>query len=154
MSIIIPKTNSRPSGALKALESRFGRLPDSYKAFLNQHDGAEPEENIFKINGRTSANVRQFIPAADIIHRCNRIEGFPKNMLPFAEAAGGDYIYLNPGDGTIHFWDHEVDEVCPKVANSFDDFLTMLEKFDIDQIKLKPGQVKSVWVDPNFKPEY
>src|SRR5579862_581824 len=154
MSVIMPITPSRPSAALKALEIRFGELPKSYKAFLNQHDGAEPEENIFKIDERTSANVRQFIPAADIIRCCNAIEGFPKNMLPFAEAEGGDYIYLNPADGTIHFWDHEVDEADPKVANSFDDFLTMLEKFDIDEIKLKPGQVKRAWIDPNFKPEY
>jgi len=154
MSIIIPTTHLVPCASPEALESRFGSLPASYKAFLDQHDGAKPEKNTFKIDGQTNGSVRQFIPAADIIRVCNMVEGFPKNMLPFAEDDVGNFMYLNPANGAIHFWDHEVDDAEPKVADSFEEFLTMLEKFDIDQIKLKPGQVKRVWVDPNFKPEY
>lgn len=154
MSVIIPKSHSRPFASLAVLEKAYGKLPASYKIFLNQHDGAKPEENILKIDEHRSADVERFIPAADITRVRDAVEGFPKNMLPFAEATGGNLIYMDAADGTIYFWDHEVDSGDVRIADSFDKFLRMLEKFDINQIKLKPGQVKRIWGDPNFRPEF
>ena len=154
MSIIIPKTHLKSSAFLAPLEKAYGILPASYKVFLSQHDGAKPEENIFRIDERRNAGVERFIPAVDIIHVRDAVDGFPKNMLPFAEAAGGNLIYLDPEDWTVHFWDHEVDSGDAKVADSFDQFLSILNKFDIDAIKLKPGQLKRIRVNPEFKPKF
>jgi len=154
MNIIIPKTHSIRSGFLSALEAAYGTLPASYKDFLAQHDGAKPEENIFRVDERRNAGVERFIPAAEILHIRDAVDGFPKNMLPFAEAAGGNLIYLDPANGAVHFWDHEIDSGDAKVANSFDQFLSILDKFDIDRIKLKSSQVKKVMVNPNFKPKF
>ena len=121
---------------------------------LNQHDGAKPEENTFKLSERRSAGVERFIPAADIIRVRDAVDGFPRKMLPFARAAGGNLIYLDAVRGTVHFWDHEGDSYDVKVANSFEEFLVLLEQFDLDHIKLKPGQVKKVRVNPDFKPKF
>jgi hypothetical protein len=154
MSITIPKTTSRPPASIATLEKAYGIIPASYKAFLNHHDGAEPEDNFFKVDAQRSGDVERFIPASEIMRVRNSVEGFPKNMLPFAEASCGNLVYMNPAKGTIYFWDHEIDSWDVKVADSFEEFLAMLERFDNSQINLKPGQVKRIWVDPNFKPEF
>jgi hypothetical protein len=136
------------------LEKEFGGLPEGYRVFLKQHDGARPEENVFKIGEKNSASVERFIAASDIIHIRNSVDGFPGAMLPFARASGGNFVYLDPKSGTIHFWDHEDDSADAKLAESFDEFLATLEKFNLDQVKLKPGQVVKVRVNPNFKPKF
>ena len=154
MSIIIPKTNSMTPVSLTALEREYGKLPEIYKVFLGQHDGAKPKANVFRINGKIIGGVEQFIPASSIINVGNKVEGFSKDMLPFAKSAGGNLVYLDPLTGGVYFWDHELDDEDVKVANTFSEFLGMLEGLDIDQIKLKPGQVKKVWVDPDFRPQF
>lgn len=75
-------------------------------------------------------------------------------MIPLAESAGGNLVYLDPATGAVYFWNHEVDSGDAKVADSFPQFIAMLEKFDLEPIKLEPGQVKNIWVNPNFKPEF
>src|SRR5882762_7869503 len=107
MNIIIPKTHSMPPIFLSALEIAYGTLPTSYKDFLAQHDGAKPEENIFRVDERRTAGVERFIPAAEIPHVRDAVDGCPKNMLQFAESAGGNLIYLDPANGAVYFWDHE-----------------------------------------------
>lgn len=154
MSINIPKTNSLTQVSLTALEHEYGKLPNIYKLFLKQHDGAKPKENVFRINGKIVGGVEQFIPASRIIKVRNKVEGFSKHMLPFAKSAGGNFLYLDPLRGSVYFWNHELEDEDIKVANSFSEFLGMLEDFDVDQIKLIPGQVKKVWIDPNFKPRF
>jgi len=39
-----------------------------------------------------------------------------------------------------------------KIADDFSGFLSLLEPDDED-VQLKPGQVKSVWIDPEFLKE-
>jgi hypothetical protein len=62
----------------------------------------------------------------------------------------------NPG---IYFWDHELEaeeQDLPSwknmflLATSFEHFWQSLRKFDPSQVVLKPGQVKSVWIDPSL----
>jgi hypothetical protein len=36
------------------------------------------------------------------------------------------------------------------MASDFSAFMEMLEPFDPGSIKLRPGQAKSVWIDPDF----
>ena len=52
-------------------------------------------------------------------------------------------------NGIVCFGDHETTEITT-LAVTFGDFLELLQPFDISSVKLKPGQVKRVWVDPEF----
>jgi len=50
----------------------------------------------------------------------------------------------------LYFWDHEVSTPPVKLTSNFGEFLTLLQPFDIKSVRLKPGQVKRVWVNPEF----
>ncbi len=70
---------------------------------------------------------------------------------PVAWADGGDFVFIDEGrNGSIFYLNHEVFNDHTKLADNFDAFLDLLEPFDVRSIELKPGQVKKVWVDPEF----
>jgi streptogramin lyase len=50
-------------------------------------------------------------------------------------------------DGAVWFWDHETDDLG-KVSNSVAEFVAHCVV--PSPVELKPGQVKSVWMDPAF----
>ena len=88
------------------------------------------------------------------IPRCvGNVEGFPSDALPIAEDPSENFFYFKKGSANIFFWDHEV-ENDKELASSFREFLDTLRPFDTESIQVKPGQVKSVWVDPKFKPKF
>jgi hypothetical protein len=134
--------NGRPAaeGMALTLEHALGcRLSDSFKGFISSRDGAKPETNIFKINEQNDSGVNGFIP--DI----------PAKAYPVAWAEGGNYVFIDEGkNGAVYFWDHEAPQSVTELAANFGAFLDPLEPFDINTIELKPGQVKKVWVDPEF----
>ena len=155
MSVFIPITQPASPASITNIESVFGaRLPESYRLFLKDHDGAKPEENVFNIGKGNNAGVDQFIPASEIISVHDAVEGLPPNALPIARATAGNFVYLDPASGIVYFWDHENDTGDLKLADSFETFLALLKRFDVDQIKLKPGQVTKVWVNPRFTPKF
>lgn len=155
MNVFIPKTNAASAASIADLEKLFGKdLPKSYLMFIKEHDGAKPAANVFKVGEDNSAGVDEFIPAHESIHIRNLVEGFPSHALPIARASGGNFVYLDPASGVVYFWDHEIDDTDIKLADSFEGFLAKLHPFDASQVKLKPGQVKKVWVNPNFKPKF
>ena len=155
MSIFIPKTRPASPDSIANLEKEAGlKLPQSYLLFLKEHDGAKPEDNVFSLGERNSAGIDEFIPAHKVIYIRDVVEGFPKKMLPIARATAGNFVYIDPPSGAVYFWDHEKDSVDIKLAESFDIFLSELKQFDASQVKLKPEQVKKVWVNPNFKPKF
>lgn len=151
MSVTIPKTKPASVESITELEKEFGPLPNDYLLFLKEHDGASPAENCFDIGDSNSSSVRVFIPCIEAVKTRKNIDGFPQDMLPIASDDCGNFVYLNPKDNAIYFWDHEVAATIHKLADSFTRFLAILKPFDGSQIKLKPGQVKSVWIDPDFK---
>ena len=68
-----------------------------------------------------------------------------------AWAEGGNYVFVDEAmNGAVFFWDHEIPEEPTKLADNFQAFLDGLQPFDVKSIELKPGQVKRVWVDPEF----
>lgn len=155
MNIFIPKTQSPSVNVIANLERQVGKtLPKSYLLFLKEHDGAQPQDNVFSLGEKNSAGVDRFIPASDGIHVRDTTEGFPKDALPIAYATAGNLVYLDPSSEAVYFWDHEIDSTNIRLADSFDAFLEKLQPFSIDQVKLKPGQVKKIWVNPNFKPKF
>ena len=154
MSVKLRKPKRPVSSAeIEAFEANFGAtLPDAYKRFLAQHNGSEPETNIFRIDETNDSGVNGFIPFAQILKERALIEGeIFDRAIPIAWAEGGNYICLDlEQDGAVFFWDHEEPEHPTRLAHSFDAFLDLLKPFDVSSIELKPGQVKSVWIDPSL----
>jgi hypothetical protein len=146
--------NGKPAAeeTILALEAALGwRLSDSFKTFLQIFDGAEPETNIFKITEKNEAGVNRFIPASEIWDERTHIENIPKKAYPVAWAEGGNYVFVDEDkDGAVFFWDHEEPEKIVKLTANFGAFLDLLDPFDVKTIKLKPGQVKRAWIDPEF----
>ncbi|MCB2156859.1 SMI1/KNR4 family protein [bacterium] len=135
-----------------AVEKRLGVVfPEDYRDFLLKYDGARPEDNAF--DGDPVVSVDRFIPVAKIVERTARVEGFPKDAWAVASCYSGNFIYIRKTDFAVYFWDHEVED-DKRLAGSFSEFLQGLQPFDLDSIELKPENVISVWVDPDFKPEF
>jgi hypothetical protein len=78
-------------------------------------------------------------------------KGFPaEGLSPFADDDCGN-IFTVSRDGKILFWDHETEEIKP-LAESFEEFSDHCT--EPEDVELKEGDVISVWVDPDFKPEF
>ncbi len=147
--------NGHPASeeAMNALEIALGcRLSDSFRTFLRTYDGAKPETNVFRINERNESGVNRFIPVREIAKARTQIENIPSKAYPVAWAEGGNYIFVDEDkDGAVFFWDHELPDEPTNLAADFGSFLELLEPFDVGRIQLKPGQVRKVWVDPEFR---
>jgi hypothetical protein len=140
--------------ALRALADSVGHeLPPTYLAFARNHDGARPEQNSVATS-ENEVGVSRFIPAAEAATLSQEIDGFPVEAILFAEDDCGNYFYLKPKTGAVHFWDHEVEDGDEQVADDVAAFVEKLKPFDSTSVKLAPGQVKRVWVNPSFKPEF
>ncbi len=93
-----------------------------------------------------------FIRTDEILkQRAYIAEEIPPEAYPVAWAEGGNYVFVDEGKGgAVFFLDHEIPEPTIKLASNFQGFLDLLEPFDIKTVKLKPGQVKKGWIDPEF----
>ena len=137
---------------ISAVEAVLGcRLSASFRSFVQHNNGAEPDTNIFQIGDNNGCGVNEFIPLDQIPKERTYIEDIPEKAYPVAWAEGGNYVFIDEArGGAVFFWDHEVPGEIVALAPNFAAFLEMLEPFDVKSVKLKPGQVKSVWVDPKF----
>ena len=138
--------------AISAVEAILGcRLSASFRSFVQNNDGAEPETNIFQIGDNNECGVNEFIPLDQIPKERTYIENIPAKAYPVAWAEGGNYVFIDEArGGAVFFWDHETPEEIVALAPNFAAFLEMLRPFDVKSVKLRPGQVKSVWIDPEF----
>lgn len=126
-------------------------LPDDYREFVANHDGVRPQLNIFPISNTNESGVNEFIPLHRIRKECTFIENLGDDRIPIAWAEGGNYVCLDVSKGGgVFFWDHEEPERDAKLADSFSRFMELLAPFDPNSVELKPGQVKSAWIDPEF----
>lgn len=153
MKIKLKGGKSATPKAVQKLEAALGcSISESFRRFVSENDGSKPEANIFKIGTDNDAGVNQFIPVSEILEERRSLENLPNRAYPIAWAEGGNYVLLDEGKGgQVYFWDHELpDENIIRLADNFDEFLSMLEPFDINSVELKPGQVKKVWIHPEF----
>ncbi len=75
----------------------------------------------------------------------SELEG--KNVL--AEDESGNYfIEVNEA---VCFWDHETSET-ELIASSLDNFISGCAKPEV--VELKPDQVETVWIDPEFAKQF
>jgi hypothetical protein len=71
--------------------------------------------------------------------------------LPYRLGRRWNYVVIDEdAQGAIYFWDHELVKPFTKIASDLDTFLNHLEPFDSETVKLKRGQVKKAWIDPEF----
>lgn len=152
MTISLPQSGAASDASLALLAEQYGDLPSDYFRFLAVHDGVKPPANVLE-GSNYGVGVSDFVPASEIIGRARTIEGMSSNFFPIAEDSSGNFVCLGANDHKIYFWDHEV-ETDKVIAESFTEFLNRLEPFDLSSIQLKPSQVKRVWVNPGFKPEF
>ncbi|QDU02114.1 SMI1 / KNR4 family protein [Gimesia chilikensis] len=155
MVIKIAKTRAASANDLFVLEKTLGvKLPDSFRVFLKEYDGAEPESNLFEIDETNNSGVNEFIPAQLILKERALIENLSPQAFPFAFAEGGNYVILDlNGRETVLFWDHETAELI-HLSDSFEKFLSDLQPFSLDDVQLEPGDVGEVWIDPDFLREH
>jgi hypothetical protein len=146
---------SRPvsAGDIVALEHALGlKLPGQYREFLLQYNAATPETNVFDIPGGSNQSaVNKFIPIEGLLSERKNVDGVACRFLAVAWAEGGNYVCLDlDSGGEVFFWDHERPSDELRLATNWNAFVEMLCPFDVSTIELKPGQVKKVWVDPEF----
>lgn len=154
MAVTIPNMPQPSNDELEELARKIGySLPPSYVSFVNAHDGAEPEANSLT-TANNEVGISRFIPVNEAFHLAASIEGFPGGVIPLAEDDCGNYFYIEPQTGAVHFWDHEVENPYQRVAQNALVFSEMLMPFDPSTVKISPGQATRVWVDPSFKPEF
>lgn len=131
-------------------KSLGGKLPRAVADFFRQHDGAKPENNSFRIGERNESAVREFILVREIEDERKCLGNLPRGAFPIATDNCGNYVLVNiDTGGAVYFWDHELGETI-LLSQDFSSFLALLEPFDINSVELRPGQVKRVWIDPDF----
>jgi hypothetical protein len=75
-----------------------------------------------------------------VLHNLNRyLEDLPSGVIPIGDDEFGNLVCLDLTDenyGKIYYWQHDADEDEPLllVANSFDDFIMGLEKYEDDTL--------------------
>ncbi len=138
--------------AIRALEAGLGyRISNSFTAFVKTNDGAEPETNIFRLNGNNDCGVNAFIPVDEILRERALIGDLPERAYPVAWAECGNYVFVDEArGGAVYFLDHELRDKSIKLAESFDKFLDLLQPFDIKTVPLNPSQVMKAWIDAEF----
>jgi hypothetical protein len=175
MAVRILKPNEKVAlKAIEAFEANIAKkLPNDYKMFLLEFNGGEPESNEFSVpKAKTGSSVRMFYglidkhKEGDLFHEHKiMFDRVPANFLPIGGDSCGNCICLSLHSdtfGQVFFWDHELeaDEGEPatfsnlfRIGNSFTEFFENLKQFDVSQVKLKPGQVKKAWINPDFLKE-
>ena len=150
----IKLNNGKPAAeeSIVALEAALGfPLSDSFRVFAKSQDGAKPEANIFKVSHDNRCGVNRFIPVSEISKERTRLDHLGQRAYPVAWAEGGNYVIIDEGrHGAVFFWDHEAPKTPAELAGGFAAFHDLLEPFDAGMVRLEPGQVKRVWVDPEF----
>lgn len=152
MTIALENCSPATESEIEDVEGRVGaQFPADYRSFLLHFNSGTPETNVY--GDDLTVSVERFVSVSKIMTRTNDVDGFPSDAIPIAEAASGNFVYLKKGTSDIYYWDHEIDR-DRKLASSFTEFLDTLRPINMDDVQLKPGQVKSVWIDPDFKPEF
>jgi len=152
MKIAITGGKPASESDILALESALGcRLSAAFRTFVEANDGAEPENNVFKVGSHNESGVRQFIPVAAILDELTFLDDLSTHAYPIAWDESGNYVVIDEDQqGAVFFWDHELPEPLTKLASDFGEFLNLLQPFDPASVQLKLGQVESAWIDPEF----
>lgn len=125
----------------RAVESALGVVfPDDYRAFILAHGGGAPNETGFSLDDprKREVGIGAFLEpdpgsgAASLLEARRLARRLPREVVPFAVSAGGDYVCLDYRRGprpTVVYWHHEREgqpDEFTHVANRFAEFLDLL----------------------------
>ena len=148
-----------PAGAIEAAEQALGiRLPDGYRAFLADHDGARLGANRLEPSRSPGGGAQTLYAVAELPKRRDKMrDRVPAELLPIADA-GGDLIVLGiEGDvrGRVYQWEHEFEaedppphwdnltELAPSFRDWYDSLVPLtdddLPPFVVESASLKRG---------------
>lgn len=105
-----------------------------------------PTRSVFK-TGSDEFGVRTLFPVQS--WRPHTEPCRQAGSLVMAKDDCGNFFLYAP-DNSVSFWDHETDEETV-LASSVEDFCDSL--VEPTPVVLQPGQVKRVWIDPDFLAE-
>nr|WP_321232909.1 ankyrin repeat domain-containing protein [uncultured Psychroserpens sp.] len=118
------------------------KLPKDYKKFILKNNGGRPTLNIFEtLGGEYESDIQFFfgITEEGIYDLRRNQTNLPNNLigkfLPIAIDSGGNLILLQLDSNTVHFFDHEIEEIVT-ISNSFKEFLKDLYVLDEDESEL------------------
>ena len=145
------------------------KLPEDYREFLLQYNSALPEGNVYREDKAITAGEYLFGISPDRGHDlvvqnrevyANRL---PRGILAIAQASGGNLICLQMSDGSVYFWDHELEagadedpcyENMVKLAVSFREFLERLGIYRREDFFPNSSKVVSVKLRPGFQEKF
>jgi hypothetical protein len=104
-----------------------------------------PQRNIAK-KGAAEFELRKLYPISSWKPQAGVSR--PDSVVVGEDSCGN--LFLMASDGSVSFWDHETDGETI-LAAGVEPFLNSLSA--PTPVVLKPGQVKSVWVNPKFLEE-
>ena len=150
MTVDFSEGTQRSEQELDAFERTIEmKLPDDYRRFLAANDGARPADNRFAFRSDANCSVNRFIPTTQIAAQSASIDELADTRIAIAWAEGGNFVCLDTRGG-VYFWDHEEPHIDYRLADSFDDFLTLLQPASVDDVTLDPAQVEYAWIDPEI----
>ena len=139
--------------AIVALEQAIEHdISPTFLRFVEENDGAKPESNVFKVGEDNGCGVNEFIPVSQIPEEIKIIEDLPRHVYPVAWAECGNYVIIDEGrEGAVFFYDHEILDGLTMLASNFEEFLMKLDPFDPKSVELRPEDIISVWISPEFQ---
>ncbi len=157
MALKLIKENRGITGEeLSSLERGLGRaLPRDLLEFLRRCNGATPEGNIFQIaSQQNDSGVQVFLGSVEMLaRRAGMRKEFGDELLPVAEAEGGNLVCVDIRTGAVLFWDHEevADRALAPLHTSFAAFTQALQPHGPSDAELRPEDIISVWVHPDLR---
>ena len=152
MTVQLQNGRAVPQDEVLAFESAVGHtMPPDYRAFVRSQDGARPVLNVFRIADDNASGVNRFIPLSQIREEKASI-ALPTGCWPIAWAEGGNYVCIDCATGgTVYFWDHESPRELVRLADSFTEFMALLQPFDAREADLGSYHVENAWIAPGFR---
>lgn len=132
---------------IEIVENKLGIIfPSEFKIFMLKYHGSYALIDTFDTEKEKGKEINNFLSFdaenknTYILYSLENIQDrLPKNVIPFAETPGGDFICfgysVNLENPTIIYWDHELgyedaeNSTC-YVARDFDSFIESLYSMD------------------------
>jgi SMI1-KNR4 cell-wall len=126
-----------------------------YIEFIRQYNGGKPAENVFDVPPDDMSGIHGIIPLEELpyVHSLFA-DRTGSHIIPITFDWCGNYVCMDMsgrGEGDMFFLDHEIPgrDALTFLAPSLKAFLDSVRPDDI-KVVIKPGQVTSAWIDPDF----
>lgn len=128
-------------------------MKDNIQTIITRIQGHLPERSEIIVNGE-SYQIRELYDYPDWEVRTKKLQQydwiFQHNEFVIGEDSCGNFFTVG-NKGSIFFLDHETD-VRTLLCGSLKEFSSRLQK--PEDVDLPPHEIISVWIDPDFKPEF